>query len=247
VEIGGAFGWEIEYHPISIRFDTFMSRSDELLAELRAVVFGRSRWLDSLLPPLIFILLNTIFGFGIALVGALLIALLIGLYRLMRREPLSNALGGIGAVILAGLIARFVGGAEGYFLPGIISGAFTALLCLISVIFRRPLVAWTSYLTRRWPLDWYWHPKVRPAYSEVTIVWASFFALRTFIQYGLFQRQAAGTLGVVQLLTGWPTLILLLIVSYLYGMWRLQNLTGPSVDEFKAGLKPPWQGQKRGF
>ncbi|MGB3703269.1 MAG: DUF3159 domain-containing protein [Anaerolineales bacterium] len=224
-----------------------MDRSGEIAAELRAVVFGRRKWLDSLLPPVIFILLNAASSLEIALVGALLVALSIGTYRLIKHQPWSYALGGVGGVILAGLIARFVGGAEGYFLPGIISGAFTALLCLISVFIRRPLVAWTSYLTRRWPLEWYWHPKVRPAYSEVTIAWAAFFALRTFIQYDLFQRQAAGTLGVVQLLTGWPALIILLIASYLYGMWRLQNLAGPSVEEFKAGLEPPWEGQKRGF
>ncbi|MGD2159411.1 MAG: DUF3159 domain-containing protein, partial [Anaerolineales bacterium] len=154
--------------------------------------------------------------------------------------------GGVG-VGLSALIAWLLGGAEGYFLPGIISGAFTVVLCLVSVIVKRPLVAWTSFLTRRWPMEWYWHPRVRPAYSEVTIAWGIFFALRTTLQFELFQRQAAETLGLVQLLTGWPALILLLIASYLYGLWRLQNLAGPSVEEFKAGTEPPWEGQKRGF
>jgi hypothetical protein len=224
-----------------------MSRTGELVAELRQVVFKNRKWLDSLLPPLVFILLNAIWGLRIALIGALSMALLIGTYRLLRHQPWSYAIGGVGAVVFAGLIARLIGGAEGYFLPGILSGALTTLLCLISVIIKRPLVAWTSYITRRWPLDWYWLRQVRPAYSEVTLAWALFFALRTFIQYGLFQRQAAGTLGVVQLLTGWPALIILLIASYLYGMWRLNNLGGPSVEEFKAGNPPPWQGQQRGF
>jgi hypothetical protein len=81
----------------------------------------------------------------------------------------------------------------------------------------------------------------------VTIAWGFFFGLRTLLQLDLFQRQAAETLGLVQLLTGWPALILLLIASYLYGLWRLQNLAGPSVEEFKAGTEPPWAGQKRGF
>ena len=224
-----------------------MSKANELIGELRAVVFSRRKWIDSLLPPVIFVLLNTVSGLTLALVGAFGVALLIGLYRLIRRESWTYALGGVGAVILAGLIAWFIGGAEGYFLPGIISGGLTALLCVISVLLRRPLVAWTSYITRRWPLDWYWHPKVRPAYSEVTIIWALFFTFRTLIQFELFQQQAAGTLGIVQLLSGWPALIILLVASYLYGMWRLQNLAGPSVEEFKSGSEPPWQGQKRGF
>jgi hypothetical protein len=224
-----------------------MSRSAELIAELRQVVFRNSRWLDSLLPPLAFILLNAISDVGMALIGSLGTAIVIGAFRLVRRQPWIYALGGVGGVVLAGLIVRFVGGAEGFFLPGILTGALTALLCLVSVLIKRPLVAWTSYITRRWPLEWYWHPKVRPAYSEVTLAWVVFFTLRTLLQFELFQRQAAGVLGVVQLLTGWPALILLLVASYLYGIWRLQNLTGPSVEEFKSGSEPPWQGQKRGF
>jgi hypothetical protein len=39
----------------------------------------------------------------------------------------------------------------------------------------------------------------------------------------------------------------LLIVSYLYGTWRLRNLGGPSVEEFQAGEEPPWESQRRGF
>ena len=224
-----------------------MSKPDELIAELREVVFSRNKWFDSFLPPVVFIILNAFTSLELALAGALLIALLFGIYRLIRRQVWTYALGGIGGVILAGLIAWFLGGAEGYFLPGIISGGLTAFLCVVSVFIRRPLVAWTSYITRRWPLDWYWHPKVLPAYSEVTIIWALFFTFRTLIQFELFQQQAAATLGIVQLLSGWPALIILLIASYLYGMWRLQNLAGPSVEEFKSGSEPPWQGQNRGF
>jgi hypothetical protein len=219
----------------------------EIAEELRTVVLGRGRWADALLPPLVFLILNALLGFNAALGGSLAVALLIGVYRLINRQPLGYALGGVGGVIIAGLIAWGIGGAEGYFLPGIFTGAATFILCLVSVIIKRPLVAWTSYLTRRWPLEWYWHPRVRPAYSEVTIAWAIVFALRALLQFELFQRQAAGMLGLVQLITGWPALLILLVLSYIYGLWRLQDLSGPSVEEFKAGAVPPWQGQRRGF
>lgn len=219
----------------------------EIAEELRTVVLRRGRWLDALVPPLAFLVLNSFLGYEAALIGSLGVALLIAAYRMLKRQPLSYALGGVGGVILAGAIARLVGGAQGYFLPGIITSASTAILCLVSVILKRPLVSWTSYLTRRWPLEWYWHPRVRPAYSEVTVAWAIFFALRTLLQFELFQRRAAGTLGLVQLISGWPALLILLVLSYLYGLWRLQRLHGPSVQEFKTGAAPPWEGQRRGF
>lgn len=111
----------------------------------------------------------------------------------------------------------------------------------------RPIVAWTSYIARRWSQDWYWHPRVRPVYGEVTWLWVLVFGLRLLLQLNLFQGEQVSQLGVVQVLSGWPVTIVLLIVSYLHGTWRLRSLHGPSVEEFRAGVEPPWEDQLRAF
>jgi hypothetical protein len=224
-----------------------MNKMREILEELRMVMAGRSSFLDSLLPPLFFVLLNLIWGVQVAIWASLGLAVVIAIYRLFKHQSLLYALGGAGGVALAAAVAYLLGRAEGFFLPTIISGAATVLLCLLSVLVGRPIVAFTSFIARRWPLDWYWHPQVRPAYIEVTWMWVLFFGLRLLLQFNLFQEEAASLLGVVQFLTGWPATIILLIISYLYGTWRLGTLGGPSVDEYKAGAEPPWQGQRRGF
>ena len=211
------------------------------------VLAGRSSFLDTLLPPLFFVFLNIIWGVQIAIWASLAVAVVVAVYRLFRRQSLLYALGGAGGVALAAAVAYLLGRAEGFFLPTLISGAATLLLCLVSVLVGRPVVAFTSFVTRRWPLNWYWHPQVRPAYSEVTWMWVVFFGLRLLLQFNLFQQEAASLLGIVQFLTGWPATIILLIASYLYGTWRLGRLGGPSVDEFKSGAEPPWEGQQRGF
>jgi hypothetical protein len=223
------------------------SKVRELTEEFRLVFTGRSNLIDSIVPPVIFLIVNALLGFEYAIWTSLAIALLITVFRLSKRQSLRYAFGGIGGVVLAIAIAQLLGRAEGYFLPGIVTGGLTVIGCLVSVIVGRPLVAWTSYIARRWPLDWYWHPQVRPAYSEVTLAWAVFFAIRLGLQWSLFQEQAAGLLGVIQIVTGWPATIALLVVSYLYGTWRLRHLKGPSVEEFRAGAEPPWAGQRRGF
>ena len=164
-----------------------------------------------------------------------------------RKENLAYALGGLGGTLLAAVFVKLSGSGSGYFLPGFVSGAVTVVLCIVSVAFNRPLVAWTSFITRRWTLAWYWHPQVLPAYNEVTILWAVAFAARLTFEFWLYQQEALGALGTVRILLGWPFIIALLIVSYLYGLWRLGKLGGPGVEEFKAGKAPPWEGQKRGF
>lgn len=219
----------------------------EVVDEFRTVVVGRVKILDALLPPLLFLLLQGRFNPAIASYGALAAAAAFSALRLIRGEPVAYALGGAAATGLAILTARLSDRAEGYFLPNLISDALTAFLCLASVVVRRPLVALTSHLARAWPLKWYWHPRVRPAYSEVTLAWAAFFGLRLALQWWLFSGAEATTLGVLSIATGWPAMLVLLVASYLYGTWRLRALAGPSIEELKRGAEPPWEGQQRGF
>lgn len=219
----------------------------ELLDEFRTVFSGRNSFLDAILPPIIFLLVNGLVGFQAAMWGALLLSVVFAVVRIIRKQSLLYALAGVGSVGIAIGIAWFLGKSEGFFLPGLISGSMTLLLTVVSLVIRRPMVAWTSFLARRWPLDWYWHAQVRPAYSEVTFAWAIFFAARLFLQFSLFQNENVNSLAVTNFITGWPATILLLVFSYLYGTWRLVKLSGPSVDEFRSNAPAPWQSQRRGF
>ena len=225
-----------------------MSRLKELQEELKTVLSGRgARFLDSFLPLLVFLIANPLFGVNIALGAALAVTGVFAVFRIIKKESLVYALGGLGGVLLAGIFVKLSGSDTGFFLPGLISGAITVILCTVSVVVNRPLVAWSSFIARRWPLAWYWHPKILPAYNEVTILWAVAFAARLVLEFWFFQREAVSALGLTRVFLGWPYTVILLIASYVYGLWRLERLKGPSIDEFKAGKQPPWQGQKRGF
>ena len=217
-----------------------------LLEEFRAVT-GKVGLLDTILPPVLFLLLNGLAGFNAAMIGALGLSFVIAIVRLRRGQSLLYALAGLGSVGLAIGLSLLLGRSEGFFIPGIVNGGLTVALALVSLLIRKPMVAWTSYLARRWPLDWYWHALVMPAYSEVTFAWAVFFAARLLLQFLFFQNADVNSLTMVNFITGWPATILLLALSYLYGTWRLAQLRGPSVEEFLNDTPAPWQGQKRGF
>ena len=225
-----------------------MGKLQELKEELTTVFAGQgNKILDSLVPLVLFFLINLVSGLKFALwisIGSSFIFIAV---RLILRDNLRYALTGLGGI---GLVAGFVylsGSQAGFIIPGLISGGITVLLCLVSVLVGKPLAAWSSHLTRRWPLQWYWHQQIRPAYSEVTLIWAVAFAARLGIEYMLLQSQSGATLGLIKIVLGWPFTILVLILSYLYGIWRLGNLQGPSVEEYTLGAEPPWIGQLRGF
>lgn len=223
------------------------SRPRELLDEFRAVVAGRQSFLDAILPPTLFLLVHGLAGFRAAMWSALALSVVTAAARVFRRQSLVYALVGFGSVGVAVGLVWLLGKSEGFFLPDLVSGSVTLLLALASLVIRRPMVAWTSHLARRWPLAWYWHPRVRPAYSETTFAWAVFFAARLSLQYAVYRSEDVTSLAVVNLLAGWPSIIVLLALTYLYGTWRLVNLQGPSVEEFTHDAPPPWQSQRRGF
>ena len=225
-----------------------MSKQKELLEEFSSVFSGRgSKLVDSFLPLLVFLISNPLFGLNVAIWGSLIVACLFAGYRIFQKKSLVYSLGGLGGVLLAAVFVKISGSGAGFFLPGLISGSVTVVFCVISVFFNRPLVAWTSFVARRWPINWYWHPKVLPAYNEVTIFWAVAFSARLVLNFWFFQNADTTALGLSSILLGWPFTVILLILTYLYGLWRLSKLNGPSIEEFKAGTPPPWDGQKRGF
>lgn len=223
------------------------NRFQEVFDEARTQLMGRSKLIDTLLPPLLFLLVNWIWGLIPALVTAVSAALLVTVYRLARGEKLGFALSGLGVVFLAALFAWWMSRAGSFFLPGIITNLALVIGMTASLVVRKPLMALASHLSRGWPQDWYWHPLVRPAYMEVTLAWVIILAIRLAIQIYLYQNEQVNALGVFQILTGTPATIGLLVLSYLYGIWRLRQLKGPSVSEFRNDEPPPWKGQQRGF
>lgn len=224
-----------------------MPDSKELLEEFKSVFSGSHALLDSVLPPLLFLIINAIFGFQAAMISALVIGAGITGIRISRGQKIWYALGGIGAAGLAIGLRYLLDSTTAFFLPTLINGGLTTFVLLTSILVKRPAVAFTSALTRRWPLEWYWHPKVRPAYSEVTAIWVFFSGIKLAIQTNLYTRQELIRIAYFNFFSGWPALILLLVISYVFGLKRLSSLKGPSVDEFKNGDPPPWKGQQRGF
>ncbi len=217
----------------------------ELYEEFRSVVSGKT--LDALLPPLVFALVSTSVGLAPAVLSSLGLAAVFGGIRLLRRQVWYYALGGLAGAGAASLLALLTRSAANYFVPGLITSAGVLLLAVISLVMGRPLIAWVSHLTRGWPLAWFWRDDVRPAYGDVTVVWAGFFLVRLIVQLVMYLRGDVTALAWANIVLGWPVTVALLVFTYVYGIRRLRQLGGPGVDEYTAGKNPPWRGQIRGF
>ena len=219
----------------------------ELSQEFRAVFSGQTNTLDTIIPPLLYTLVNMLAGLLPATLSALVLAAILTVVRLVRKQSWLYALIGLLLTLFAAGLAWYTQNAASFFLPDLLTSSTLLAIALLSIWAGKPLAAWSSHLTRAWPKDWYWLPNICPAYNEVTWIWTAFIAARLVVQYYLYQMGNVSLLGWANVLLGWPVTIVVLVISYLYGIWRLAKLGGPSVEEFLSHQPAPWKGQKRGF
>ena len=217
----------------------------EISQEIKSVIGGKT--VGAIFPPLVYVVVNSFAGLVWGVVSAVTTAVLIGLTRYLKGETIKYALGGLVGVFIASGFAYFAGNAANYFLPRVITSGFLFLVAIASLIIGKPMAAIASHLSRVWEISWFMRKDVKPAYREVTFVWALLFLLRMFFQIVLLRGQNLVLLAWANTLLGFPATLAVLVLSYIYGTWRLRNLGGPGIDEYRKGAEPPWRGQVRGF
>lgn len=217
----------------------------DILSELKMVLKGNT--LDALVPSLLFVILQNPLGLGGSAAVSVGSSLFITLYRVVRKQKKLYALMGVAGVLLAAGYAYFTGSAENYFLPRLVNGGVLFLFSLGTLVAGRPLAALLSHITRGWPLAWFLRKDVKPAYREVTLVWTALILFRLLVQFNLYRGGDLSRLLFVSTLMGTPATVVILVFSYVYGIFRLKKLKGPSVEEFLNKTPSPWQGQRKGF
>jgi MFS family permease len=192
----------------------------ELLTDKRAVV-------DTGLGPVAFVVTNAIFGLHTAAYVAIALAVLVAIERLVRRKPVTNAIGGVLGTGLAVFIALRSGHATGYFVPRMLYAAALAVVLAGSALIRRPLLGYLIAALYRMPPEWMRHPGARRASGEVTFAWSGLFALRAIVYAVLIAAGSVGALAAASVVMGWPAFGLLLFFSYRYLPRRLTQLGAP--------------------
>jgi len=196
----------------------------ELLRDRRAIV-------DTGVGPVAFVTVNALSGLETAAAVAVGLQVLIAIERIARRRPVTNAIGGLLGTGLAVFIALRSGSAEGYFVPRMLYAAALALVFAGSVVIRKPLVEVLVVAVYRAPKEWMQDPRVRRAFSEITLAWAGLFAFRAGVYAVLIAAGKAGWLAFASVAMGWPAFLALLFVSYRYVPWRLARLGAPPRPE----------------
>jgi intracellular septation protein A len=179
---------------------------------------GWSGTVVAAIPPLVFVIANSLSGLRVAIIAALVSGALVAAYRLARRQPVQQALMGMGSVAVAAAIAARTGQARGFFLLGIAAAVCYAAVFAVSLLLRRPLVGvlWEFLEPTPLPPDQHWRriPTLRRAYTVATCAALAMFASRAVVQLSLFSENRTGLLAITKLLMGYPLYIGVIAVSF---------------------------------
>ena len=169
-------------------------------------------WTGSLItaiPTIVFVIVNVTAGLRAAIISAVGSAVVLALYRLVRRQPVQQAVTGLFGVAIAAFIAARTGQARGYFLLGIWSSFLYAGVFVASMLIRRPIVGvlW-EFLDPSPPVEpdapWHRRPALLRAYVAATLIGTGLFASRAIVQLTLYKRNATGWLAFARIAMGFP-------------------------------------------
>lgn len=190
-------------------------RSPTLLEQMG----GTGGLISSVLPVLVFVVVNTAAGLQPAIWLALGSAVAVGGWRLYRREPLQPAVSGVLGVGLCAFIAYRTGEARGFYLYGIWFSLVAGLAFALSVAVRRPLVGVIWSGLNGSGSAWRFDRRARFGYDVATLVWAVFFLARFGVQRWLYEAQETTLLGVARLAMGLPLTALAALVT----IWAIRR------------------------
>jgi hypothetical protein len=185
---------------------------------------GWSGMVITAIPTVVFVTVNAATTLRTALVAAVGSALLLSVYRLIRRQSPQQAMTGLLGVVLAAVIAARTGEARGFFLLGIGASLLYGSVCLLSLVVRRPLVGvvW-EYLDPTPPVTppraWYRRRELLGAYMWATTAVTAVFAARGAVQLALFAKHDTGWLAVTRIAMGYP----LTVLALLFALWVVRR------------------------
>jgi hypothetical protein len=219
---------ELDLHPVD-EDEPFPSMSEQISEQLGGV----RGLIESSVPVLAFVLLNVVLGKDVlnlaqrtalywAIGGAVGTAVLIGAFRLARRQPVRHAVNGIFGIAVGAILAWRTGDAKNFYLPGILITLAQVAVFLASTAVRRPIVGYVwGVLANGGKHDWYDNPKLFRTFQWLTLVWAASLFIRAGVQGWLWLRDDATAIGVVRILISWP----IYAATFAFTVWAVRRVT----------------------
>lgn len=188
---------------------------EEDKAKVVTALGGKKGIIDSTIPSLVFLLTyNITHNLRACLYVSIATAVLLMVWRLVKRDTLMHSISGFIGVAFCGWFAWKTGAAKDYYAPSLWKNSAFMLVYLASILVKYPLIGVLLGPILGENLKWRKDPKRLAAYTKATWIWFALFAIRLAIQYPLFKADQFNALGIANIFLGFP-----LYLATLWGTW----------------------------
>jgi hypothetical protein len=180
--------------------------------------FGGKRGLaETGLPSVVFIIVYTATtSLNSSLWSAIAVAAVLTVVRLVQRDKLQHALGGLMGVAVCAAFAKYTGQAKNFYLPGVLLNIGEGLLFSVSALVRWPIVGVVIGPITGEMTAWREHPERLRAFTFSTWLLAAMFAVRVAIEVPLYLGNQLTALGAAKVVLGYP-----LYLAVAFVCWRI--------------------------
>lgn len=184
------------------------TREEAVLARMGT----RMGFVYSAVPVVVFVTANLFLPLAVTLTVALLTGAGLTVFRLVRGERWTSAVGSLVGVAIAAGIVALTGSAKNYFMVGIWAYFAGFVIALGSVLARRPVTGVIWNLVHGGKYRWRADRKVLRAHTVATLAAAGVLGARFALQQWLYIADNTNALGVARVAMGTPLSALVVIV-----------------------------------
>lgn len=181
--------------------------------DLRQAVGGVRGLIESVAPGVVFVVLFVATrNLKWSIIAAVALALVAITMRLIGRTPLTQAISGLGGILIGAAWAWRTGEAQDFYVWGLFVNAAFALVTIGSILLRRPLV---GFFVKAFSPGSTEVPGAERIFRIATWLWAGAFLARLAVQIPLYLASEVGWLGTARVLMGVPLWALVLWFTWL--------------------------------
>ena len=190
---------------------------------------GKKGLIDSGLPAVVFLI---VFNFNQdikrAIWAALSLAIILAIWRLIRKDTIQHSISGVIGVLICAYFANRSGNATDFYIPKLLTNLGYGTVYLIANLVGWPILGLVLGPLLGENFTWRNNPRRKKMYIKASWLWVALFFSRIAVQYPIYKSGNVNLLGTVNLAMGYP-----LFFAAAYGSWLIIKSEPPIENQSK--------------
>lgn len=193
-----------------------MSEHNQDRDKVMLALGGKKGLIDSGLPAVVFLVLFNVYkDLQLALTGAIILSVLLAIFRLAKKDTIQHAVSGLLGVLVCAFFAQRSGNASDFYIPKLLTNLGYGSTYLIGNLVGWPLLGVVLGPLLGENFLWRNDPLRKRVYIRASWIWVALFFGRIAVQYPIYRSGNVNLLGAVNLAMGYPLFFAAAYLSWL--------------------------------